>query len=582
MWRVSALVSVLVMLLFSSCPARAPHADWLFTGGMVYDGSGADGRLADVAVTDGTIAAVGALDGWTAKRRIELDGRAIAPGFVDMHSHADLILLSPNAEMLLRNKLRQGVTTVVVGNCGLGPAPANADGARILAALNGWMTPDGVEAGALDFAAYLAAIEAAGPPVHVASLVPHGPLRVSERGLEGGAPSADALDRMRAALDDALDAGGFGLSFGLIYPPGMFSDTDELAALAERVAARDGLVALHVRGSSETLLDATDELLAVAGRSGVRVHHSHLEAVGEPFWPSIVDVLSREDAARAEGLDVSHDMFPYSRAATMMSAIFPPDALDGGVAALLERLSDPHERTRLSRDLETRIPEWPPWREGGWPHNLVSAVGWDGIRVASVGSGDAPDLTGRSLAELAARTGKPPFDLVADLMLQEGGNVGQWVDEISGREDAPGGLAELERILVHPAGAVVSDAEDYGRGSPHPAHAGAFARALRWNRERHLLPWGEMIRKMTAWPAERIGLPLRGRLAPGAPADLVVLDLDAVADRADWSRPRTAAAGVDWVFVGGHAVVEEGEYRGGAPGRVLRRGEGVDEHAHAP
>jgi len=385
-------------------------------------------------------------------------------------------------------------------------------------------------------------------------------------GLAAGAPSDEQLLAMADEIARGLDAGAFGLSTGLIYPPGMYSPTAELIALARPVARRDRLFTSHVRGSSETLLRATEELVEVARESGARVHHSHLEAVGEPFWPAITRVLEIEDSAREEGLRVSHDVFPYTRAATMMAAIFPPWSLEGGIPRLIERLQDPSTRLRIRRELEDRIPEWPPWRPGGWPHNLVGAVGWDGIRVASVGPDGPSAWIGRSLAEIAAERGDDPFDVVAELMISEQGRLGQLVDEISGTID---NVETLLEIVQHPAAAIVSDAEDYGRGFAHPAHAGAFVRALRLARERSW-PLADVIRRMTAYPASLIGLHDRGLVREGAAADLVLFDVDAVTDRASWTDPRRTAAGVPWVVLNGRVVVEQGRLLGGMHGRVLR------------
>ncbi len=546
-----------------------PDVDLLLRGGTVVDGTGAPARRADVAVRDGRIHAVGDLAGLSAAREIDVSGHVVAPGFVDIHSHADLLLLSDPAtqQRLLEAKIRQGVTTVVVGNCGLGVAPATAEAAAILAAVNGWMTPEGAVAGPLSVGEYLDRLETNGVAVNAGTLVPHGPLRISAMGLTGGAPDAAALQRMRAELARGLEQGGLGLSTGLIYPPGMYSATDELVALAREVASRERLFTAHVRGSSETLLEATDELTRIARASGARVHHSHLEAVGERFWPAVADVLEAEDAARAAGLPISHDVFPHTRAATMMAAIFPPWALEGGVPELLDRLRDPATRARIRREIETRRPEWPPWQPGGWPHNLVGAVGWDGILVASVGPDGPAEWVGRSLAAIAADAGRDPFDVVADLMIAEDGRVGQLVDQISGRGER---VDALLSILVHPAAAVISDAEDYGRGVPHPAHAGAFVRALRLARERGLLPLPRIVERMTSRPAAIAGLAGRGVLREGAPADLVVLDPQRVADRATWDEPRRHAEGVPWVLINGHPVVEDGIYRGGLHGAVLR------------
>ena len=577
MRRTTLLFLLLTWTACSGTPDASRQAELLFFGGTVYDGSGSAGYPADIAVRDGSIVAIGSLDDWTAGKRIELHGRAIAPGFVDMHSHADLILTTGDelAERLLAAKLRQGITTILIGNCGLGTAPTNRDGAEILAAVNGWMTPVGTSAEPLSFDEYLSSIETAGPPLNVAALVPHGALRISAAGPRSGPLTEAELRTMRANLETAFDEGAWGLSFGLIYPPGMFSPTAELSALAEVAARRGRLISAHIRGSSELLLPATREWIEVARQSGARAQHSHLEAVGEPYWPLIEEVLALEDAARQEGIDIAHDVFPYTRAATMMLAIFPPAALEGGLPALLDRLADPVSRAEIRETIERQTPVWPPWTEGGWPHNLVSAVGWQGILVASLGE-DRPDpRVGASLAELSHRSGRPPFEIVADLMLEFDGRVGQSVEQISGK----GGAEEwLERILVHPYSSVISDAEDYGRGNPHPAAAGAFAKALRWNRERRLLPWEALIHKMTGGPAARIGLTDRGRLQVGVPADLVVLNLETVTDRSEDGNPRAPATGIDWVLLGGQIVVENGIYRGGAHGSVLRHpAGGMDE-----
>ena len=547
-------------------------ADLVIRGGMVVDGTGAPARRADVVVRDGRIVSIGDGDGVRAADEIDATGRVVAPGFVDIHSHADLILLADRTtqERLLGSKILQGVTTVIVGNCGLGVAPATPGASDILASVNGWMTPTGVAAGPMTIGEQLDRLERAGVALNVGTLVPHGPVRVSVMGLADGPPSEADLDAMRELLGWGFDAGAFGLSTGLIYPPGMFSDTDELAALASETAARDRLFTAHVRGSSETLIPATEELIEIARRTKARVHHSHMEAVGEGFWQDAEKMIALEDAARDEGLRVSHDVFVYTRAATMMSAIFPPWSLEGGVPSLLGRLREPASRERIRDEIEHRAPEWPPWRPGGWPHNLVGAVGWDGIIVASVRPGGPEALEGKSLAEIAAAENRDPFDVVADLMLSQDGRVGQQVAEVSGRGDDDD---VLMAIFTHPSAAVISDAEDYGRGRPHPAHAGAFPRALRLARERGLMTLEEAVRRMTSYPASIVGIEDRGVLREGAPADLVVFDPERVTDRATWDRPRVPAEGIEWVVINGEVVAESGDYLGGLAGRVLRAGD---------
>jgi len=568
--RPGRLASLLVTAgLGLGCGTPPAEFDLLLVGGTVIDGTGAAPRQADVGITGDRIIEVGRLAGRGAKRILDVRGLAVAPGFIDLHGHADLILLTDREtqQRLLAAKISQGVTSVIVGNCGLGPAPATREAAAILSDVNGWMTPAGVEAGALSIGEYLRRLETQGVALNVGTLAPHGPIRISAMGLQHGAPSTAQLETMRRELERALADGAFGLSVGLIYPPGMFSATSELVSLGRAVAAENRLFTAHVRGSSETLLAATGELIEIARLSGARVHHSHLEAVGERFWPDIARVLELEDAARADGLAVSHDVFPYTRAATMMSAIFPPWALEGGVPRLLERLRDPAMRERIAREITDRVPEWPPWTPGGWPHNLVEAVGWDGVRVAGVSADGPTDVVGRSLAELAADDDRTPFDVVVELMLSQDGRVGQFVDEISGRGAE---IGPLLGILDHPAGAIISDAEDYGRGAPHPAHAGAFVRALRLNRERRPGDVADVVRRMTGYPASLLGLEDRGVIRAGAHADLVVFDADTVGDRATWEEPRLRASGIRLVLINGTLVLDQGTYRGGLAGRVLR------------
>lgn len=543
----------------------------MLRGAAVHDGTGRPAFTADVAVDGELIAAIGDLSGWSADREIDVRGLAVTPGFIDMHSHADLILLATQEvqQTSMAAKISQGVTTVIVGNCGLGAAPADEQASAILTSINGWMTPGDLRLGATSVGGYLDRLERQGVALNVGTLIPHGPLRISARGMQAGEATASEIESMRAATRRGLREGAFGLSAGLIYPPGIYSPTSELIALAREVAAADALFACHIRGSSSLLLPAAEELIEIGRSSGARVHHSHLEAVGREYWPGVAEVLALEDRARAEGIAISHDVFPYTDAATMMAAVFPPSALEGGLPRLIDRLAAETSRERIEREIESHRPSWPPWVEDGWPHNLVAAVGWDGIRVASVGDGAREDLTGRSVAALAAEDRRPAFDVVADLMIEHRGRVGQIVGEISGDGDE---FEALEAILRHPAAAIVSDAEDYGRGLPHPAHAGAFARALRWNREHAWQDWPGWIRRMSGYPAELLGIVDRGVLLPGRRADLLVIDLRQVTDRADWSAPRRHAEGISWVLINGQIAVQNGSYVGGLPGAVLRAG----------
>jgi N-acyl-D-amino-acid deacylase len=316
------------------------------------------------------------------------------------------------------------------------------------------------------------------------------------------------------------------------------------------------------------LLPAVEELIQVGRESGARLQHSHNEAVGRDHWPKIERVLEIEEAARRSGARLAYDMFPYTAAATMMLAIYPPWALDGGVGSLLARLADPAARSRIGRAIDIFIPSWPPWTPDGWPHNLVRAVGWDLITIGSVGSDANRRLEGMSLAELGRARGRSPFDAISDLMLEERGMVSQIIHGVSGDEAHQEGI---ETLLTQPDACVCTDANDFGKGNPHPASWGAFPRVLgRYVRERNLLTLEQAIHKMTGHPARLLGLTDRGILRPGAQADLVVLDPATVGSEATYGEPRRAPTGIRAVMVNGSAVF--GPEAAETPrGRVIRR-----------
>ncbi len=471
----------------------------------------------------------------------------------------------------MRCKLAQGVTTIIVGNCGLGCAPiAGREAEAILRSINSWMTPEAVEWKWRSVGEYLDQLESNGLAINVATLAPHGPIRISAMGLTKGSPSRGQLRKMRAMVEQAMKDGAVGLSTGLIYPPGMYSDFAELKSLARVVADHDGVYTSHIRGSSELLIPAVGELLLIGGETGARVHHSHNEAVGREHWPKIDRALAMEEQAEREGVRVSFDMFPYTAAATMMIAIYPPWALEGGVDQLVERLKDRKTRERIGRDIERKKPQWPPYRRNGWPHNLVRAVGWETIYIGYVESRKNKRYENRSLSELAVVTGKHPFDAISDLIVEERGQVSMLIFEVSGDRDDRELLAKYAR---HRLSAFCTDAEDYGRGLPHPAAYGAFARILsKFVREDRALTLEEAVRKMTSYPAQIFGLKDRGVVRPGAFADLVVFDPRRVNDLANFKQPRREATGIELVVINGRVSFEDHQVKDKSNGSVIRFG----------
>lgn len=545
--------------------------DLLIRNGVVVDGTGQPGFSADIAVQGDRIAAVGSFD-VEAVRTIDARGATVIPGIIDPHSHADLILpLPPDKQLkLMACKLTQGITTTIIGNCGLGCAPLSGHRSReMLRAVNAWMTPQPVDWNWQTTGEYLDALGSNGVALNIATLAPHGPIRMSVMALSTGEPTKFQLKKMSAMVDRSMRDGAFGLSSGLIYPPGMYSSPAELRELAKVVADHDGIYTSHIRGSSETLIPAVEELLEIGRSTGVRVHHSHNEAVGRANWSKIDHVLMIEEQAEREGIRISFDMFPYTAAATMMIAIYPPWALEGGLDSLIERLRDAKIRRRIERDIRLKSPVWPPWTSDGWPHNLVSATGWNSIHIGYIDSRKNKRFENRSLSDLAEMTGKTPFNAISDLIIEEEGKVSMLIFDVSGERNDHKLLA---KYASHRLCAFCTDAEDYGRGLPHPAAYGAFARILsKFVRIEKIMSFEEAIRRMTSWPARIFQLKDRGVIRPGAFADLAILDSNKIIDRSTYINPRRRATGIRIVVINGTVVLEKGYISPVLHGTILRK-----------
>lgn len=523
--------------------------DLVIRGGRVVDGSGTPARAADVAVRDGRIAAVGPTLEVAAARVIPGEGLVVAPGFIDLHSHSDYALLADGRGA---SKVLQGVTTEVIGNCGFSAAPA---GPARLDMLFGADAHDG-DWPSLD--AYAARLKRAGVAPNVALLVGHSTLRGRAMGLERRAPTPAEWGRMVRLLDEALADGAFGLSTGLIYAPGSYARPDELVALASVVGRRGGLYATHLRDEADRVVEAVDEALELAERAAVAVQLSHHKAKGTANWGKVEVTLDRVDRARARGLDVALDQYPYAATSTLLRAVLPGWAQEGGTAATLSRLHDPGTRRRICDTLAAGV-------HGLGPSN--GAEPWGRI-VVSLCRG-TPSAEGRSVWDLARAARRPPADAVLDLLLEGGLDTAMVVFCLSERD--------VETVLRHPATIIASDGEALplagaALGRPHPRSFGTFPRVLgRYVRQRGVLSLEEAVRKMASLPAARLGLADRGVVAEGAWADLTVFDPDRVADAATFDDPCRPPAGVAHVLVNGEPVVEDGRLTGARPGRVLRR-----------
>ncbi|HEV7900143.1 MAG TPA: D-aminoacylase [Planosporangium sp.] len=521
--------------------------DLLITGGLVVDGTGAPERRADVAVAGGRVEAVGDLAGRPADRTLDAAGHVVCPGFVDVHGHSDLTLLSgPEAH----SKVRQGVTTEVVGNCGLGVAPlaAGADAAAIRAAVGYLDLDPAVAWDWSDLPGYLDAVARARPSVNVAALIGHIPLRAGVVGLDDRPADAAETARMCGLLGDALDAGAVGLSTGLVYPPLCYAREEELIALGHTVAGRDRVFAWHVRDYADGLLDSVAQALRVAEATGCRTQISHLTAVGRRNWGSVARALDLIDAARDAGLDVAADVYPYLAGNAPLSQLLPSWAQAGGEDAMTARLAGPDVRRRVRLE----------WRD--------RPTSWSDITVSRGPAG----AVGRTVAALAQEAGTDGDEVALDLVTGHGNGAGM----------IAGGRSEddLLAALAHPATLIGSDGQALdpdgptGTGAPHPRSFGCYPRLFARYVRTGPLTLADAVRRCTSAAARRAGIADRGELRPGSAADVVVFNLDRIADRATFEDPQQYPAGIRAVLVNGELVVEDGRHRGARPGAVLRLG----------
>jgi len=507
--------------------------DLLLRGGTVHDGLGSPGVTADVAVGGGRVVAVGR-DLGPARRVLDVTGLYVTPGFVDAHAHSDLVPLMPRPQPF---KLFQGVTTEINGNCGYSYAP---DATR-LEELTGERVPDWT------FAEYLAAIEAAGPVNHVATLVGHSTLRGAVAGFRPELRPGE-LERMRELAAEAFEAGACGLSSGLIYPPGSWADTDELVELA-RVAHAFGVpYTTHMRDEGSALGRALDEAIEIARRARVRLQVSHCKVAGRRNHGGAGMLLGKLRRAREEGVDVRGDQYPYTAGSTVLAALLPPSALAGG--GVRDLLASPAGRARLRAEAG----------KGGTGAGLWQDTTPEGVLITAHAS-DSPDgrIVGATLAELAGDG--DPWETLCDLVALD--PAAQMVIEMMAEED-------VVAIMADPLIGIGSD-NGPPTGLEHPRTWGCFPRFLgEYVRERGVVGWPEAIRKMTSATADQFGLRGRGWLGPGAYADICVLDPATVGHAGTYAAPDAQPTGIVHVLLEGHVVVESGQFTGERRGRVLR------------
>ncbi len=524
----------------------------IIRNGLVIDGTGDKAYKADLLIENDRIAKIGQLEESSIDRTIDAKGMIVCPGFIDTHSHSDLkILVNPFNE----TKIRQGITTEVLGQDGISMAPLPkqyiSPWRKNLAGLDG--DSDEIDWTYETTDNYLKMMEQKGVGLNQSYLVPHGNIRMEVLGLDNKQPNDEEIKKMCEVTRREMEAGAYGLSTGLIYMPCAYSQTNEIIEMCKVVAEYDGVFVVHQRSEADTIIDSMEEVIEIGRKSGVKIHFSHFKVCGKKNWKYIDQVIELLEKAKAEGIIVSFDQYPYVAGSTMLGVILPPWAHDGGTDKLLERLKNPEMRAKMVEDMEKGIPGW---------DNFVDFAGMDQIFVTSVKTEKNEDLVGKSLVEIGEIRGKNPYDATFNLLYEEENAVG--MVDFYGLEE------HVIKFLNRPEQNVCTDG--LLAGKPHPRVFGAFPRVLgKYVREEKALTFEQAIYKMTKKPAEAFGFKERGTLAAGNYADIVIFDPETVQDKGTYVDPIQYPEGIQYVIINGNVAIDDGKYEKVLAGKVLRK-----------
>lgn len=533
--------------------------DLLLSGGMVFDGTGSPGCMADVAILDGKIASIGRNLEVRARRTIQVPGMVVCPGFIDIHAHGEeQLLVTPMAEA----KLMQGITTMVGGNCGISAAPIQGPLAHFV---NQSGVFPGVEVDWSTFAEFYQRLENNGIAINLACLVGNATIRACVLGMEARKPTSAEMNEMKRLVGEAMQEGACGLSSGLVYTPGSFADTEEIVDLAREAANQQGFYASHVRGMALPIFQAVAEAIRIGETAGIPVQVSHLNP-GYPSWGIVAELVELLDSARSRGLDITADTLIYDQSIFSGGGLLPNWANEGGISALLQRLADPVIRQKIKDEILQHGDE----HGGGVASCLIQHGKWHQLWFTR------PErLYMKDMADLARMVTDPdPFDAYLDLLVDEKGNV-SGISQPYSQEDVD---YTVSQAMIMP-GTDDRPISRFGKLLPmHTRGYGSFARLMGWYvRERRLLSLEEAIRKSTSLPARRLGLSDRGLLREGWCADLTLFDPETIREMGDTQEPARYPEGIHYVIVNGQVVVDEGEPTGVRSGCVLRHNHGKKE-----
>jgi N-acyl-D-amino-acid deacylase len=539
--------------MFSACTS-APDYDVVIRGGTVYDGSGGEPVVADVAIAGDTVAAIGDLAGSRGRSEIDADGMAVTPGFINMLSWATESLIEDGRSL---GDIRQGVTLEVFGE-GWSMGPLNEEMKQEAVARQGDIK---YEIEWTSLGEYLEYLVERGVSPNVASFVGATTVRIHTVGYDDRPPTDAELEEMRKLVRQAMEEGALGLGSSLIYAPAFYAGTDELIELSKVASEYGGTYISHMRSEGNQLLESLDELITIAREADIAAEIYHLKAAGSSNWSKMDEVFTRVEAARAEGLRITADMYTYTAGSTGLDAAMPPWVQEGGHDAWAERLRDPGIRAQVKQEMSTPTDQW---------ENLYLAAGTpDNILLVGFKNEELKPLTGTTLAEVAAMRGTSPEETAMDLVIEDDSRVGT-VYFIMSEDNIAKKIAQPWVSFGSDAGSMAPEGV-FLKSNTHPRAYGNFARLLgRYVRDEGVITLQEAIRRLSSLPAENLGIAKRGALKPGFYGDVVVFDPKAIQDHATFAAPHQLATGVLHVFVNGIQVLENGEHTGATPGRVVR------------
>ncbi|MBW1736116.1 MAG: D-aminoacylase [Deltaproteobacteria bacterium] len=525
----------------------------LLTNGKIIDGTGNPWYKADIGIREEKIEAIGNLKNKNAERYIDAEKLVISPGFIDIHTHSDL---SPFHTPEADSHIYQGITTDVIGNCGISPAPISdylKEQHKLLAAeydINfDWST----------FGEYLDKLDSLKTSINLVPLVGQAAIRMAVMGMDNRSPTSEEMEQMKKHVAEAMEAGAFGISTGLWYAPSGFAKTDEIIELAKVASTYGRIYASHIRGEGDPLIKAVKEAIDIGDKAKLPVQISHHKAMGMRNWGKVHDTLRMMEEARERGVEVTADVYAWTANATGLTAMLPHWVHEGGKDQIIERLKDDDTRNRIKKDMTEGLPGW---------ESLVSECGWDRIMVTR--SPIHENYEGKRIQELADEKGVDPYDFAFDLLIEEDCEVSLVIFSIK-EEDAM-------YVMKHPLAMIASDSSAIcprgyiGRGKPHPRGYGNAVRFLgTYVREKKLMDLEQGIRKMTSFPAQKVSLKDRGLIKEGMVADLVIFNPKTIASNATYNNPHQYPTGVHYVLVNGELVIEKGKHTNKYPGKILRK-----------